>query len=42
LKNAIQKFADEFTTNQTELNTEDVIYCRIVLTHLLYNYARRE
>jgi len=42
LKNAIQKFADEFTTSQMELNTEDVIYCRIVLTHLLYNNARRE
>jgi len=42
LKNAIQVFANEFTTSQTELSTEDIIYCRIVLTHLLYNNARRE
>jgi len=34
LKNATQKFTDEFTASQTELNTKDIIYCRIVLTHV--------
>jgi len=42
LKNAIQKFADELTASQMKRNTEDIIYCRIVLTHLLYNNVRSE
>jgi len=42
LKNAIQKLTDELTASQMKQNTEDIIYCRIVLTHLLYNNARRE
>jgi len=42
LKNAIQKLTDEFTASQKKLNTKDIIYCRIVLTHLLYNNVRRE
>jgi len=33
---------DEFTASRTKLDTEDIIYCRIVLTHLLYNDAKRE
>jgi len=33
---------DEFTASQTKLNIEDIIHCRIVLAHLLYNDARRE
>jgi len=29
-------------SSQTKLDTEDIIYCRIVLTDLLYNDAKRE
>jgi len=38
----IQKFTDEFMSSQAKLDTENMIYCRIVLTHLLYNDAKRE
>jgi len=34
LKNPSPKLADEFTTSQAKWNTEDIIYCKIVLTHL--------
>jgi len=33
---------DELTASQTKLDTEGIIYCRIVLTHFLYNDAKRE
>jgi len=42
LKNVIQKFTDEFTASQGKLDIEDIIYCKIVLTHLLYNDVKRQ
>jgi len=29
-------------SGRTKLDTEDMIYCKIVIAHLLYNYVKRE
>jgi len=41
-ENVIQKFTDGFMPGRTKLDTENMIYCKIVLMHLLYNDVQRE
>jgi len=41
-KNVIRTLTDEFMSSQAKLDTENIIYCKIVLTRLLYNDVKRE